>query len=209
MPRDAYLEPYRRAVGHFGDTFEVALWATPSTQLARFEVFAEMGEFTNKRILDAGCGRGDFAAWLVEQCVEYASFVGVDGVPDLIKFAAARGFPRTAFHCGDLLNDRDLPTLGRPDVICLSGTLNTMTFHQALAVLDSCWAATQDLLLFNFLSDLASPRAAPQTNPARRLSTLKLLQWATERSESVVYRQDYLKFGHDGTIMMAKCRNTS
>ncbi len=204
MPRDAYLEPYRRAVDQFGDTFEVALWATPTTQLARFEVFAQMGDLSGKRVLDAGCGRGDFAGWLVEQRIDVASFVGVDGVPELIEFARARGLPNCEFHCGDLLTDAELPAIGRPQVICISGTLNTLTFRQSLAVLDSCWAATQELLLFNFLSDLASRRAAPQTGPARRLNTLKLLQWATERSESVIYRQDYLKFGHDATILMKK-----
>ena len=88
MPRDAYLEPYRRAVDQFGDTFEVALWATPTTQLSRFEVFQQMGDLSGKRVLDAGCGRGDFAAWLVEQGIEVASFVGVDGVPELIELLA-------------------------------------------------------------------------------------------------------------------------
>jgi SAM-dependent methyltransferase len=204
MPRDAYLEPYRRAVDQFGDTFEVALWATPVTQLSRFEVFAQMGDLGGKRVLDAGCGRGDFAAWLVEQQIEFTSFVGVDGVPELIEFARARGLPRAEFRCGDLLNDADLPTLGWPQVICISGTLNTLTLRQAIDVLDSCWAATQELLMFNFLSDLASRRTAPQLGPARRLNTLKLLDWAARRSEAIVYRQDYLPYGHDGTICMRK-----
>ena len=204
MPRDPYLEPYRRAVDQFGDTFEVALWAHPATQRRRFEVFVQMGDLKGRRVLDAGCGRGDFAAYLVERKVEYESFVGVDGISEVVEFAQRRGLPRAEFHCGNLLDDAKLPTIGRPQVICLSGTLNTLTLRQAMIVLQSTWDATQERLLFNFLSDLATDRAAPQTGPARRLSSVKLLQWATRRTGSVVYRQDYLHHGHDATIVMSK-----
>ena len=64
--------------------------------------------------------------------------------------------------------------------------------------------ATGETLVFNFLSDRASQEAPQQTDPARRLPTLKLFDWALQQTPSVRLRQDYFRFGHDATIVMRK-----
>ena len=204
MSSDAYLDPYREAAGQFGDQFEVTLWASRATQILRFEVFIEMCDMRRRRVLDAGCSRGDFATFLVEHGVEYERYDGVDGVAEVIEFAQARQLPRATFHLGDILRDPALLSTGSPQGICISGTLNTMSFRQVLALLEASWSATEDVLLFNFLSSLARRPAPFQGGPARRHDAQKLLRWAAEKTGAVVYRQDYMKFGHDATIMMSK-----
>ena len=90
-------------------------------------------------------------------------------------------------------------------MICLSGSLNTMTDEQVFKALDSAWAATAEALVFNFLSDRTTvSRQRQALGPARRLDTLRLLDWAMGQTGAVLFRQDYFKAGHDATIVMRK-----
>jgi SAM-dependent methyltransferase len=204
VTHDAYLEPYRASQRRHGSGFEVTLWASPRSQRRRFEVFAQMCFLAGKRILDAGCSRGDFAAYLLEQDIPFDRYVGVDALCEVIDHARHRQLPGCEFHCGDCVANPSLLSIGRPQVICISGTLNTMGDAQVMQLLTSAWQAAGETLLFNFLSDRASPQAVPQTGPARRLDTTKLLDWALTLTSQVGFRQDYFKHGHDATIIMRK-----
>lgn len=206
---DKYLEPYRQAQATHGASFEATLWARPETQQRRFAVFAEMVEFSGRRILDAGCSRGDFAAWLNEQGVDYAHFLGVDGVDEVIAFAQQRGLPRAAFVAADFVRDPDALGAGlaadqRPDVVAVSGTLNTMDWPTARGVLEAAWAGCTDTLVFNFLSDRCGPGAPVQLDPAVRLPTDAVLDWAWSQTWNVTFRQDYFDHGHDATVRMVR-----
>jgi SAM-dependent methyltransferase len=201
---DPYLSPYREAQRDHGSDFGVTLWANERSQRLRFRVMTEMVFMPGKRVLDAGCSRGDFAAYMLEKDVAYGSFVGVDAVEPVIDFASSRGLARSRFVTGDFVNDASLLATDRPQIVAISGSLNTMDDDTAMGVLDAAWRATSETLVFNFLSDRASERAPKQTDPARRLPTLKLLDWAMRQTPSVRMRQDYFRFGHDATIVMRK-----
>lgn len=204
MPDDTYLDPYRRSAQRHGSDFGVTLWASVASQQRRFEVFTQMCDFTARRVLDAGCSRGDLAAFLDQRHVAYEQFVGIDALPQVIEFASARRLPRTLFQAGDFIHHPHLLRTGSPHVICLSGTLNTMADDQVLALLEHAWAATSHVLLFNFLSDRCGRHAPKQDSFARRLDTMALLDWAFACTWCVSFRQDYFEHGHDATIMMTR-----
>lgn len=205
MHDDAYLTPYRESAAKHGtEHFNVTLWASPDSQRRRFQAFAEMCFLAGKRVLDAGCSRGDFAAFLLENEVPFERFIGVDGVCEVIDYAESRGLPRCEFHCGDFLADPSLLRVGDPQIICISGTLNTMTDAQIDSFLSAAWDATGEALLFNFLSDRAGRGAPIQMKPARRTDTLHWLSWALSHSCLVSFTQDYFPAGHDATILMRK-----
>ena len=204
MVKDRYLDPYRQSEAQYGSSFEVTLWANETAQKLRFDIFTQMCDLSGKRIVDAGCSRGDLAAYLLDRSVDFESYMGVDGLSDVIAFAEQRNLPRCSFHAGDFLVEPELLSVSNPQVICISGSLNTMTDKQVLTALESAWAATDETLLFNFLPDLARLQAPQQTSPARRLNALRLIRWATGRSGRMVYRQDYFRHGHDATIKMSK-----
>ncbi|MAE67566.1 MAG: hypothetical protein CMJ18_25190 [Phycisphaeraceae bacterium] len=204
MARDQYLEPYRQSAETHGADFGVTLWASMRSQQRRFEVFAELCDMTGRHVLDAGCSRGDFAEFLIDAGVGFESYVGVDGLPSVIEHAQRRGLSRCTFVAGDFLVDPGLLAVNQPQVVCISGSLNTMTDRQAATVLESAWDACGETLLFNFLADIAGPLAPPQLKPARRMDALRFIKWAARRTGKVTYRQDYLPHGHDGTIMMRR-----
>ncbi|MFW6059682.1 MAG: class I SAM-dependent methyltransferase [Phycisphaeraceae bacterium] len=203
-PSDSYLHPYREAADSHGHGFRVTLWASPKSQRRRFEVFAQMAPLVGKRILDAGCSRGDFAAYLAEHDIRYARFIGIDGLESVITYANQRNLPDAEFHAGDFVSDPSLLRLGDPQAIVISGTLNTMNNRTVRRTLEAAWDAAGEMLLFNFLSNRTGPDAPPQGKPARRLDTMWLLDWALSRTWAVQFRQDYFDQGHDATILMRK-----
>jgi SAM-dependent methyltransferase len=204
MPADAYLDPYRESVARHGTGFRATLWASERSQQIRFRVFTEMVYFADKRVLDAGCSRGDFAAYLLEAGQLYDRYIGIDGIDSVIAYARQRGLPRCRFESGDLVARPGLMRTGRPHIVCISGTLNTMTDEQVMAVLEGAWQAARETLAFNFLSDRCGPEAPPQDQFARRLDALGLLDWALSCTWDVRFRQDYFPAGHDATIVMRK-----
>lgn len=201
-----YLDPYRKSHAVHGAAFEVTLWASPRTQRLRFDVFRTLVNFDNKVVLDAGCSRGDFAAYLLEQEVPFARFIGIDALAEVVDFANTRGLPRSEFHCGDFLNCPELLARCKPDVVCISGSLNTMPQDLACIALDAAWAAAGEALVFNFLSDRCGPAAPAQGDYTHRFDTLELLAWAMSKTPAVAFRQDYFPAGHDATIAMARDR---
>jgi len=204
MSDEKYLKPYQRWADRHGTDFGVTLWASPQSQRARFAVFTQVAFLHGKRILDAGCSRGDFAAYLMETGIEFDEYFGVDALQEVIDYATGRDLERCRFVQGDLIHDRAAMKTGNPQVICISGTLNTMSDQQVMSVLESAWDATEESLLFNFLSDKCHKTAPPQDDFARRLSMNMLLDWAFSKTWCVTMRQDYFPAGHDATISMAK-----
>jgi SAM-dependent methyltransferase len=199
-----YLAIYAGAADSAIPNYRAACWGCERSQRRRFEVFADLYAVAGKRVLDAGCGRGDLARFLLDGGFAFASYVGIDAIPAVVAQAEGRALPRSTFQEGDLLVEPGLLAASAPDVVCISGTLNTMTVEQALALLDAGWRATREALLFNFLSDRAGRRAPAQGRQIRRLPTLRLLEWALARTSQVAFRQDYFAHGHDATIRMVK-----
>jgi SAM-dependent methyltransferase len=201
---DAYLQPYRDAQQTHGASFDVTMWARPETQQLRFRVFTEMLDFTGRRVLDAGCSRGDFAAYLIDAGIEYGRFIGIDGLPEVIDFARQRGLRESRFEAGDFVSEPGWLATESPQIVTISGSLNTMDLSTVLSVLEGAWAGGPQTLLFNFLSDRIGSDAPPQEYPAKRQPTLRLLEWALEQTPSVRLRQDYFPQGHDATILMQR-----
>lgn len=204
MSHDLYLQPYRESVERHGVSFEATLWASRQSQRIRFKTFAEMFPFAGKRVLDAGSSRGDFAEYLIDHQIPFERYIGIDGLEEVVRHAAEQGLPNCEFHHGDLLADEALLATGDPDIICISGTLNTMTDQEAKKLLESAWRNAGEALMFNFLSDRSGHSAPPQLLPARRMDTMKMLDWALTRSGLVSFRQDYFEGGHDASILMRK-----
>ncbi len=201
---DEYLEPYRRAVGQFGATFDATLWNSRAYQRARFEVLRTTVDLEGLTLLDAGCGLGDLCEHLQACNVRYRRYVGLDGVPEIVACARQRGLARAEFHVRDFVADPASLSLGSPDVICFSGSLNTVPEKQARQVVEQAWAAAARGVIFNFLSDRAEPAVlARDTGPARRFNTLDWIEWALRTTPQVLFRQDYLG-GHDATIAMLR-----
>lgn len=209
-----YLAPYQEMVQRIGaDRFEALLWSSRETQIARFRAAAEMFDLSGRIVVDAGCGHGDFAAYLVQRGIGYAAYVGLEALPDVLAVAQSRGFPRAGFLNVDFVADRRAfdravaqgaaAAPGAGTVIVFSGSLNTLDQDAALPVLERAWRACTDGLVFNFLCRLPGLRGAVswEASPVRKFDAVEIVRWAIEHTPLVAYRQDYLE-GTDGTVAM-------
>jgi SAM-dependent methyltransferase len=205
-----YLEHYRELVDRVGAAFEATGWRNREFQTERFRVMAEMVDFSGMRVLDAGAGRADFAEYLLERGVGFDSMVALDAMPEMVEAIRGRKLDRVEAALGDFASEPDAFTrFGEVDAIVFSGSLNTLDEDHALAVLERAWDAVgggdgegAGALVFNFLSDRApgAMRGRP-TEPARRFSPVRLVDWALDKTPGVRFRHDYLG-GHDATIAM-------
>ncbi len=203
---DFYLKAYRHAQSRYGNHFGVTLWANKQSQETRFRIMTELVYLGGKRILDVGCSRGDLASYLLDHDIHYSGYTGIDALPEIVSHARSRNLARCEFMEGDVVHQPALMKIGSPQIVVISGTLNTMDDETAIGVLESAWSSAGEALVFNFLSDTAMDQTSEQSYPARRLPTLKLLNWSLSRTWSVQFRQDYFESGHDATIFMRKAR---
>ncbi len=215
----SYLAPYLDALDAHGATFEATLWNSREWQQRRFEVLAAMADLRDRHILDCGCGLGDLAEFLIKRSIAYASYTGLEALPELVAAARRRNLPRATFVGADFVAEEramccECAAPTPPTAIVFCGSLNTIEPARALATLEHAWSAlapapkrpgaAAPVLLFNFLSDARSAHAGQtdDTGPALRHSARKFFDWALSHTPSVAFRSDYLPGGHDATIAM-------
>ncbi len=158
-------------------------------------------DFTSFSVLDVGCGIGDFASFLLERGVVFASYRGIDAMGPMIDSARERDLPGTSFLVGDVVSDPALIAGG--DWITLSGTLNAMGQDRAMTIIHRAWETARKGVVFNFLSDRPAPPSGEDLSPASRFDTLGMLTMAFDFGGRVGFLQDYLGC-HDATIAIAK-----
>lgn len=202
-----YLAPYEHAARVFGPSFEATLWASKEKQVTRFEVLAQMIECTDRVIVDAGCGMGDFAAYLHERDMRYRSYIGVEGVEQIAAAAAQRALPRAdVIHADFAADKRFFATLSEKhpyDIAVFSGSLNTFDARSARSLVRRAWKRARVGVAFNFLSTCHGRPPGESTGPAQRFDPVPMLAWALRRTPNVLFRQDYFH-GHDATIVMLR-----
>lgn len=223
-----WLEPYKEAASRGGSSFGTLLWRSEAFQRARFEAIAEMIDLSGRVVIDCGCGRADFLAYLVSRDTAFRSYLGVDALGVMVDHCARRieseRWLRARVVLGDFASAHDpFPGYvrdfgagshaigGGGEVFVFSGSLNTCTQRHAIEVLDRAWRAIAPspgserpgaAVAFNFLSARCGRKwAGVPTGPANRFDPHELLSFALERTSRVLFRQDYLD-GHDATIVM-------
>jgi len=205
MGTPEYLEHYRQILRDKGPGFEATGWRNPDFQRERFRVSLEMQHCAGRVVLDAGAGRADFAAYMLEQGVEYARFIALDAMEEMTRLVRERALPRVEPVTLDFAGEADAFEQFRgADAIFFGGSLNTFEQDHALRVLQRAWAIEPEALVFNFLTDRCpTPRRDDDDGPANRFDPLALLDWALGQTPLVRFRQDYLG-GHDATIAMRR-----
>jgi len=110
---------YQKRLSEYGPGIQALASGSIERRDTRFGVLSSVGDLNGCRILDLGCGLGDFYSWLQEQGIQ-VSYTGYDITPELVDLAAER-FPEAEFEV------RDIQTQGIPerfDYIVSSQTFN-------------------------------------------------------------------------------------
>lgn len=158
-------------------------WGSAESQRLRFAVLAEVAPLDGARVLDVGCGLGDFLGWLRERGMR-VDYVGIDVTPALVEAARAR-FPDARFECASVL-DGPLPEAD-------FGFASGLFAHRRVAPLaflketvGALFASCRRAVSFNSLSAWAPQTVAGEfhADPARVLSFCRrLTPWVTLRHD--------------------------
>src|SRR5438876_7277533 len=90
---------YRDRFHKFGDAPE-SVGMSSDGQRFRFRKLMEIGDLRNRRVLDLGCGIGDFYPFLIEKFGD-VDYTGIDLVREMVDFASKK-HPGGRFLCRDL-----------------------------------------------------------------------------------------------------------
>jgi 2-polyprenyl-3-methyl-5-hydroxy-6-metoxy-1,4-benzoquinol methylase len=94
------LHFYNRHLKDFGDSPRAIRW-TPEGQLRRYiSLITIAGDFSGKKVLDFGCGKGDFLGFMKEKDI-FAEYCGIDINENLIKLAQ-KNHPEAEFIAVDI-----------------------------------------------------------------------------------------------------------
>jgi ubiquinone/menaquinone biosynthesis C-methylase UbiE len=120
------IERYQKRIAKYGLTFDSLGSGKPSHQDIRFHIHRNIGINSGDKILDIGCGLGDFYTYLRNHGIN-VDYHGVDLVPELIDEARKKN-PDGLFEIRDIIEDEFLPNSF--DYVVCSQVMNFKFSHE-------------------------------------------------------------------------------
>ena len=147
MPKISHKHFYLGAYKIYGKNNPKSLhWNSKESQEQRFLLLCEaLGDITNKTVVDAGCGFGDFYLFLKKHHSLPKRYIGVEQLEEFVHIAK-KNTKQTIIH-GDVLR----PPLPKADIYIASGTLNTLTRFESILFLRRLFELSNERVIFNFL----------------------------------------------------------
>lgn len=193
----SYLQPYARAVKRHGADFRALLWASRRTQAQRFDALVRLQNPAGLRILDLGCGRGDFLDFLLARDLRPRQYIGLEGVPELASAAKDKQHPHARILRADFVHEPQRMRVDA-DIIYCSGALNTIGGDSFFQTIEHAFDAARKALVFNFLSsDLLAGVSYLHWHERR-----KVMRFARALTTNCRKLEDYIE--GDCTIAMYK-----
>ena len=103
--RDVNRAYYTALFEKYGEDVRT-LWQSEQSQEIRFSVLCRIGDLTGARILDVGCGLGDFFGYLRDRSIDVKDYLGLECVEE-IRAAARKRYPSVRFEGWDVLELED------------------------------------------------------------------------------------------------------
>lgn len=184
-------QQYQEKFEKFGVDPRSLFWKGKGAAHQRFrQMWAEI-DFSNKSVLDIGCGFGEMAKFL-DKRYENVQYTGVDIVPEFAN-TARELFPHHKFHTMDYFEN---PLEEKFDVVMASGTLNSnfgskednMEFRmKAIKVM---FEHTNKVTVFNMLGAHPQPENDEQSN-IWYADSLDILDYCFSLTRRVLLRHQY------------------
>ena len=149
-------ELYHGRLEELGADVRTVGWSSRSDQHLRFEVLCRGLDLRGKRVLDVGCGLGDFIPWAEEKFGSDFNYVGMYLSGGLVLAAREQfGGKRRQFVEGTLTPGS---SIGEFDITLLSGTLTFRTsdnISTMQSLLSCAWDRSREAVCSNFMTRYA------------------------------------------------------
>jgi SAM-dependent methyltransferase len=185
----ATQERYSSRFAKYGATPKALGW-DKGKQDVRFDVLTSLYDFSEKSVLDIGCGFGDLLSVLNERASHF-SYTGIDIVDDLVGHAK-KVHPEFMFISGDFISYDFNQEF---DYCIASGIFNHKLMFQdsydfIYQAMQKALQVARDGFAFDFLSD----KVDYMHEHTFHSSPSKILDLAFTLSRNVVLRNDYMPF---------------
>jgi SAM-dependent methyltransferase len=187
---------YESHVRRFGYGYRGLGFGRRSSQEKRFAAMAALGALHGARLLDAGCGFGDFLAWLNARGIR-PLYTGLDLCRPMVE-RCRRRFAGAAAHfvIGDVLEHEPAEPYDYVVASGLFGYAAKGLRARVQPMLEKLYAMCEIGLAVNFLS-----ARAPRRSPGRLyLEPADVLQFALTLTPAV--RMDHTYMPNDFTLCM-------
>ncbi|HTK03848.1 MAG TPA: class I SAM-dependent methyltransferase [Alphaproteobacteria bacterium] len=194
------LNLYQNNFKKFGVDHKSLLWKTRGAAHQRFRQFWKEINFDNKKVLDIGCGFGEFGKFLLKR-YKNVDYTGIDINPEFIA-AASKLVLGGRFEVADF-NKLD----SKYQVVIASGVLNSNTEGDNLEhrknAIQKMFDLTSHVLAFNMLGGHPAPKNKKDSN-VWYVDSLEILEFCMTLTSRVILRQNY--HSKDFTIFLYKGR---
>jgi ubiquinone/menaquinone biosynthesis C-methylase UbiE len=191
-------DSYRKLFLEYGYSYKSLNWGSQAAQNLRFKVLSEVADLNGKRILDVGCGLGDFAVWLSANRIT-VDYTGLDLTSELIQ-QARESHPSLNFQTGSIL-DKSIFSDQHFDYVFASGifySYNLSGFDWMKKAINRMWELSREGVAFNSLSSWTAQQEAGEFYA----DPLATLDYCRQFSSRTVLRHDY--HPRDFTIFLLK-----
>ncbi len=194
-------EGYQTRFKRFGGRAQSLSWANMGAAHQRFRQMWTDVDYSNKSVLDVGCGFGYLGKFLTKK-FENVTYTGVDIVPEFIEKAKLRR-PNLTFFVRDYLFD---PMPEKFDIVVASGILNGDVPHNMdyrKKAIKTMFDHANEALVFNMLGSHPQPVQPAQKN-VWYADSLEVLTYCMSLSSKVIFKAHYNS--KDFTIIIFKSK---
>ena len=181
LTQDYYGERFDK----FGDDVRT-LWNSQKSQEDRFRILAEIGSLHGSRVLDVGCGFGDFYGFLKAKGI-MVEYTGIDMQPGILE-EAKRRYTGVKFERVDLLEFAGSEPFDYVFASGIFGLKMTDQYAYLKSMMVRLLSLAQKGLAVNFLSGYTTGEKDPDSFYAEPSDLLALALSMTRR---VILRHDY------------------
>ena len=183
--RKEILNHYNQLYEKFGINSASIGWPK-GRQKIRFQIATELGDFEKSKILDVGCGFGDFAAFLKTTTKKF-SYHGVDINAEFIKIAKKK-HPDHKFSVRDI---EEKKFNNKFDWVCAIGTTNSGGSYEYIKnLMNEMLRISKKGIMMDFMSSYVDYKNKGDFH----VSPEQVFKIAKRFSKRVVIRHDYLPF---------------
>jgi len=187
----ATIARYDARLSEYGATEKALGWGEKGRSRIRFHVLASRWNLTGARILDFGCGFGDFLGYLQAAGVRPAAYTGIDVNESLVAIARER-YPDGAFVCGDMLAGHTFAP-DAFDYAVSSGVFNFKLRDNA-GFIEKAFAEFHRIAARGFAGNFLSDRVEYKLDDTYHADPAAILSLGLRYSNNVVLRNDYMPY---------------
>lgn len=191
VARERQKKIYKKLFQTHKESFKSLHWSNKENQKIRFDILLEVGNITNKKILDIGSGMGDFFGYIDSKNIK-AAMTGYEIVEEFVKISKNR-YPKHSFEPIDLSK---IDITEKFDFVFSSGifAFGNKTFFETM--IKKSFSICKIAYAFNFYNSTKDKRfmSISKTEIEKILTELK--------PSKIVQKSDYLE--NDTTFFIYK-----